>query len=77
MPSTDFIASIQAARIDLLDLAELVGGAATHLREADDDAQRNLPGALLSLDDALNLFCTIEAQASAIAAKIAKLTAAA
>jgi hypothetical protein len=49
--------------VDLLDLAELVGGVATHLREAEDDAQRNHPGALLCLDDALNLVSTIERRA--------------
>jgi hypothetical protein len=77
MQSEAFLKTIHTARIDLLDLAELVGGVATHLREAEDDAKRNHPGALLCLDDALNLVSTIELQASAISAKIAKLTEAA
>jgi hypothetical protein len=77
MQSEAFRRAIHIARIDLLDLAELVGGVATHLREAEDEAKRNQPGALLCLDDALNLLCTIEAQSSAIAAGIAKLTEAA
>jgi len=74
MTTEYFINTINAARLDLLDITENVGGVATLLREADDDERRDSrTSALLCLDDALNLVSTIEAQASALAAKIANL----
>ena len=75
MTTEYFVDNIQIIRTELLDLVEIVGSAATLLREADDEEHRdNHSGALLCLDDALNFVSAIEAQASALAAKIAKLT---
>lgn len=74
MTPKHFINTVHTARIDLLDLAEHLGGIATLLRESEDDARRNAStSAMLCLDDACNLVCTLEAEASNLAAKLATL----
>lgn len=67
--------TISEARLDLLDLLEEVGSAAGLLREGEGDAFHGSPiNAMLCVDDALCVISTVEAQASALAAKLATLS---
>jgi hypothetical protein len=61
------------ARLELLDMIEEIGAAATHLRESYRDFEDgNTRGAEMCADDALEIMGTIERMASEISSSLAK-----